>query len=233
MQEFDRLLDIIQTLRGPSGCEWDKAQTLKTMTPGLIEEAYEAVEAIENESAEDMQEEFGDLLFLAAFVSRVGEEEGLFRVEDVVKGVADKLVRRHPHVFGDSETKDVDVILRNWEKIKLSEKKNRKRKTPFDGIPKGMPELQRFEKVLEKIRREKTEIRSVEDAELERSLDLYLARPDDENSEAFLEAFLVHAFHHKLDLSRAVRAVTAKTVSAWNEVHPVANADEDCVKDGN
>ena len=219
MTEFDKLVDIIIRLRGENGCSWDKEQTLKSMVECLIEETYEVVESIDQDNNHDMQEEFGDLLFLTAFISRIAKEEGRFSMNAVLQGVSDKLIRRHPHVFTDNKESDVDVILKNWEKIKSAEKKNKKRQTPFDGIPKGLPDIQRFFKILEKIRREKNTIPGIQEAEAERSFELFLNKPNEESTEAFLENFLIYCFNNKIDISKAVRDLSQKTIDEYLKIN--------------
>jgi len=147
MEQFQRLLNIIIQLRSENGCPWDKEQTVESLVPDIIEETYEVVDAIESGDEEDLEEELGDLFFLVLFVSYIKEQEKRLTVENILKKVSDKLIRRHPHVFSNIKVKSIDNIIENWESIKLSEAKNQKRKTPFDGIPKGLPEIQRFKKL--------------------------------------------------------------------------------------
>jgi tetrapyrrole methylase family protein/MazG family protein len=205
MKEFQRLYDIIKTLRGDNGCPWDKKQTTSSMSPHLIEETYEAVDAIDSGNAEDLKEELGDLIFLALFVAYVAQEEGKFNVVEVLDNASEKLVRRHPHVFGDLDTESVDEVLQNWEAIKLSEKKNLVRKTPFDGIPRSLPEIQKFGKVLQKI--ERTGL-SLEEFYLTDIESKFKAMNDEFNFDTFSDfirdLFFV-CYVKKIDISRAVR----------------------------
>lgn len=121
-EQFARLKEITRTLREPGGCEWDRAQDEHSLRIFLLEEAYEVIEAIHREDIAGIREELGDLIFIVFFYSRLFEEKGRFSLEDVVDGVADKLLRRHPHVFGENRTTDVKEILKNWERIKAEEK---------------------------------------------------------------------------------------------------------------
>ena len=140
--QYARLLDIMARLRRPGdGCPWDLEQTLESLKPYLIEEAYEALDALETQNREDMVEELGDLLLQIVFIAQVGAESGLFDMADVARGISDKLVRRHPHIFGTESAPTTADVLRNWDKIKRAEKKARK--SALDGIPSHVPPLHR------------------------------------------------------------------------------------------
>lgn len=151
MEEFSRFKDIIKTLRGPNGCQWDKEQDFDSIKPYLLEETYEVIEAIMDRNYNELKEELGDLLCQVVFLSQLADEENHFELKDVVKGISEKMINRHPHVFGDLDTKDTQQILKNWEKIKSEEKKERKSK--LDGIPKTLPALARAFKTQEKAAR--------------------------------------------------------------------------------
>ena len=133
------LTDIIHTLRSPGGCPWDIIQTHKSLRRNLIEEVYEVIEAIDLKNPELLCEELGDLLMQIVFHARIAEETGLFSMQDVIDGITAKLIRRHPHVFGDVSVKDAGEVLLNWEEIKKQEKQDRK--SVLDGIPKDLPAL--------------------------------------------------------------------------------------------
>ena len=136
---LERLIDIIKTLRSENGCAWDREQTHYSLKKNMIEEAYEAVDAIEDGDAKHLQEELGDVLLQVVLHSQIAKEDNEFTLEDVARGISDKLVHRHPHVFGELKTNDTKKILENWEKLKEKEKKERKR--TLDGIPKTLPAL--------------------------------------------------------------------------------------------
>lgn len=141
MKEFDRLIEVVKQLRDPeSGCPWDLKQTHKSLVPNFIEELYESIEAIENEDYTDLSEELGDLLLHIAMQVRIAEENQQFIWQDVLNKITDKLVRRHPHIFGDVKANDVGTIKVNWEKIKQQEKA-KVRDSIIDGIPHSMPGL--------------------------------------------------------------------------------------------
>lgn len=149
MKELDRLVEIMRRLRGPGGCPWDREQTLESLKPYLLEEAYETLEAMD-EGGDALKGELGDLLLQVIFQAQICEEKGEFSLEDVIEAIGEKMIRRHPHVFGDIEVKDSNEVLINWEKIKKDEREHRDRISVLDGIPKGMPALMRAEKIQKK-----------------------------------------------------------------------------------
>lgn len=148
---FDDLIEIMARLR--LGCPWDREQTHRTLVPYLIEETYEVVEAIENGDVDALCDELGDLLLQIVFHSQVASETGKFSIADVVNALSNKMVRRHPHVFGDAVIEDVDAQWRNWEKLKALEKTGRARKSRLDGIPHHLGALQRGQRMQEKASR--------------------------------------------------------------------------------
>ncbi|MFO7930618.1 MAG: nucleoside triphosphate pyrophosphohydrolase [Desulfosalsimonas sp.] len=141
MKEMDRLIEIMETLRAPGGCPWDAQQDHKSLLPSLIEEAYELAEAIENGDPAEMAEELGDVLLQVVFHSVIAKEHGEFTIEEVVRGLADKLVYRHPHVFGDASVKSPSEVSVNWDRLKNGEKGKKRRTSIADGIPKTLPAL--------------------------------------------------------------------------------------------
>ncbi len=153
-ESFDGLIDLMDRLREPDGCPWDREQNYETLRGYLLEEAYEVVEALDDQDEEALCEELGDLLFQIVFLSRIGKENGSFSARDVVRGIATKMIRRHPHVFGDQEAGTSEEVLRNWEQIK---KRERKEKLPpgaggphpgiLDGIPRALPALQKAQRI--------------------------------------------------------------------------------------
>lgn len=140
MQEFDDLTGIIARLRDPvSGCPWDIKQTPQSLVPNFIEELYEVVEAIEDKDDISLSEELGDLMLHIVFQTQIAAEEGRFGMADVLKKISEKLVRRHPHVFGDLSLADADEVKLNWERLKKQEKSHRK--SVLEGIPRALPAL--------------------------------------------------------------------------------------------
>lgn len=139
-EKFEALVQIMARLRGPGGCPWDKEQTPQSAVPYIIEEAFEAVEAIESGDTREIKEELGDLLLQAVFQAQmVTDTTAAFTIADVIDVVCTKLIARHPHVFGDTEVADSTEVLKNWEKIKSEEKPHRD--SILDGLPKGLPAL--------------------------------------------------------------------------------------------
>jgi len=138
---MDKLLTIMGKLRSEHGCPWDKQQTMESLKPFIIEEAYEVVEAIERGKPEEVCEELGDLLLQIVFLAQIGKESGDFEFDDVARGINEKMLRRHPHVFGNETADNAEEVLHRWEQIKKEEQKDRKRKSILEGIPKALPAL--------------------------------------------------------------------------------------------
>ena len=149
------LLRVMARLRSPTGCPWDREQNHRTLRRHAIEEVYELIDAIEAGDDHEMAEELGDLLMQVVFHCQLAKERGAFDFEKVCRLLAEKLVRRHPHVFGKTKVKNVGEVWANWEKIKKAEKHGTKhaRHSAFDGIPKHLPALLRAEKLVKKVRK--------------------------------------------------------------------------------
>lgn len=145
--ELLRLLEVMDRLRSPGGCPWDAKQSHQSLIKYLLEESYEFVESVDNEDRQAMREELGDILLQVYFHSRIAQEHPTdpFTIEDVAKGIADKLTRRHPHVFGDAEADTSDEVLANWERLKAEEKG---RKSATDGVAIGQPALSLLTKLI-------------------------------------------------------------------------------------
>lgn len=147
---IDRLIDIMARLRDPErGCPWDVEQTFRTIAPYTIEEAHEVADAIERDDLDDLRDELGDLLFQVVFHARMAEERSLFGFDDVAEAIADKLVRRHPHVFGDARFDNAEEQTANWEEIKAAERaeKGQADESALDGVSRGLPALRRAVKL--------------------------------------------------------------------------------------
>jgi len=149
---IDQLVEIVAKLRGPGGCPWDIEQTHASLRAGLIEEAYEVVEAINKDDHANLREELGDLLLQSVFHAQIANDAGRFNFDDVAREISAKLVRRHPHVFGDMHCTDAADVLRKWDDIKRAEKGG-KAQSALDGISTGLPALMRAEKVQKKAAR--------------------------------------------------------------------------------
>jgi len=149
------LLKVMARLRSPKGCPWDREQSHMTLRRHAIEEVYELIDAIEARDDHEMAEELGDLLLQVVFHCQLACERGAFDFEKVCRVLVEKLIRRHPHVFGTTKVKDVDEVWANWEKIKCAEKHGTRhaRLSAFDGIPKHLPALLRAEKLMKKARK--------------------------------------------------------------------------------
>jgi uncharacterized protein YabN with tetrapyrrole methylase and pyrophosphatase domain len=152
---IDDLLRVMARLRAPKGCPWDREQDHMTLRWHAVEEVYELMDAIESKDDHELEEELGDLLLQVVFHAQLARERGVFDFADVARRITRKLIRRHPHVFGELKVKDVEQVWSNWEKIKRAEKHGTKHARPsaLDGIPKHLPALLRAEKLLKKARR--------------------------------------------------------------------------------
>jgi MazG family protein len=151
---IERLLSIMERLRGPQGCPWDREQTLRTLRPYVLEETYEVLEAIDAGDVREHCTELGDLLLQIVFQAQLRHEEGAFDFADVADAISDKLVSRHPHVFGDADAKDADAVLRQWAALKREE--NRRKgggESVLEGVPREMPALARADRLTEKASR--------------------------------------------------------------------------------
>lgn len=141
-QLFQSLVEIVAKLRGPQGCPWDKEQTARSLTPFILEEAFELVEAIEGGRREEIIDELGDFLFQVVLQAQVAKDEGAFTIDEVVRHLAEKMVRRHPHVFGDQSWATSDEVLANWDALKEKEKKRK-----IFNYPRNLPALQAAHKI--------------------------------------------------------------------------------------
>ena len=146
-EAFGRLYDIFVRLRAPDGCPWDREQTPKSIRGNLIEEAYECVEAINEGELEHIKEEIGDVMLVATMMAVIYEESGAFNISDALNTTSDKLVRRHPHVFGDSEADTPDAVLKQWNDIKENVEGRRKKDSALDAVSKALPPLERAYKL--------------------------------------------------------------------------------------
>jgi len=148
---IEHLLEIMRKLRAPDGCPWDREQTIDSLKSNLIEETYEVIDAMESGDRSDLKEELGDLLLQVVFQAQICDEEGSFTFGDVARTIADKLVRRHPHVFGDVQADTSDQVIRNWEKIKKTEKGGDTPRSLVDGIPRHLPALSKAHLVQKRV----------------------------------------------------------------------------------
>jgi tetrapyrrole methylase family protein/MazG family protein len=148
-ENFQKLVNVIEKLRSPEGCPWDREQTHKTLRENFLEEAYEAVDAIDEDNMDELKEELGDVLLQVILHSQIASEDSRFNINDVAGTITDKLIRRHPHVFGDVAVNGTDDVLANWEEIKKTEKPQRK--SILSGISKSQPALMTAAKISKKV----------------------------------------------------------------------------------
>jgi tetrapyrrole methylase family protein/MazG family protein/ATP diphosphatase len=152
-QSFPRLVELMQRLLAEDGCPWDRQQTFATLRRYVVEEAHEVVDAIDGGNRDELRTELGDLIFQVVFQAELGRNEGSFGPDDVIKAIADKLVRRHPHIFleGTAPIDDPDAVIQRWEQLKAREKP--KSEGLLDSVPRGMPALLRAQRIGEKVER--------------------------------------------------------------------------------
>jgi tetrapyrrole methylase family protein/MazG family protein len=152
MSNFDRLIEVMAWRGGEGGCPWDREQTHETLKPYLLEETYEVLEAVDREDDQDLKEELGDVLLQVVFHAQIAREEGRFDAEGVAGAIVSKLIRRHPHVFGDVKVNGAAEVLSNWERLKREERKGPD-PSVLDGVPSHLPALLRARRVQEKAAR--------------------------------------------------------------------------------
>lgn len=157
MQAFDKLLDIIITLRSDKGCPWDRKQTLKSLITPLLEEYFELGDAVQNNDPQEIREEIGDVFFMILLIAYVAEQQGIASLTEILDDASNKLVYRHPHVFGDMPLQTEEQVIKNWEMLKQQEKSYRT--SIFDGIPKSLPASLRFEKIKRKISQQSRDLK--------------------------------------------------------------------------
>ena len=150
LETFARLVDIMARLRAPGGCPWDREQTPESLRPYVLEEAYEVIEAIDQRDPAKIRDELGDLLLQVVFQAELAAEGGRFTIADVAQAIADKLERRHPHVFGSVQVEGADDVVRNWKRIKADERRAAGDEGMFAGVPKALPALARAQQLGER-----------------------------------------------------------------------------------
>jgi tetrapyrrole methylase family protein/MazG family protein len=151
---YEALQDVAAHLRAPDGCPWDRALTWAKLRPSLLEETYELLAALDQADTDKVTEELGDLLLQVVMQTQIAAEEGLFRLPDVIRLIVDKLIRRHPHVFGDTVVSGTDEVLANWEAIKAAERiQNGEQGSPLAGVPAGLPALAQADAYLDRMSR--------------------------------------------------------------------------------
>ncbi|MEH7827021.1 nucleoside triphosphate pyrophosphohydrolase [Gemmobacter denitrificans] len=217
---MDRLVEIMARLRAPDGCPWDREQTFATIAPYTLEEAHEVADAIERQSWDELKSELGDLLFQSVFHAQMAQEAGLFGFQDVVRAISDKMVSRHPHVFGDeSNAKSAEQQTRDWEAVKAAERAAREETRTLDGVAMALPALTRAVKLQKRAARvgfDWPSTTEVVDKIIEEARELVEARDslsEAEVAEEFGDLLFVMANlarHLQVDPEASLRAANAK-----------------------
>ncbi len=229
---FARLCEIVAKLRAPDGCPWDREQTNETLLPGLIEEAYEVAGAVRAHDDQNLREELGDLILLAVMHSQIAEENRRFNIAEVLEAVTAKLIRRHPHVFGESGVRDTDGVMKQWEAIKREEKDESRGHCLAD-LPAALPALMRAQKAQKKAARvnfDWTEISDViakVDEELAEAKEAIASRDPSAIADEIgdlLFAVVNLARKSKLDAETALQTATDKFVSRFSRVEDALRA---------
>jgi MazG family protein len=222
---FRRLCEIVAILRAPSGCPWDREQTHESLLPALIEEAYEVTEAARAKNDVHFREELGDLLLLVVMHAQIAQESGRFNIDNVLQEISDKLVRRHPHVFGTSDARDSSAVLKQWEAIKREEKKADSHY--LASLPKALPALMRAQKAQSKAARVNFDWAEVRDviAKVEEELREMKEAITSQDREMITDeigdvlfAVVNLARKCKIDAESALQAATDKFVARFNRV---------------
>jgi len=220
----ERLVRVMQRLLADDGCPWDREQSFESLRKYVLEEACEVIDAIEGGDRVQMKEELGDLLLQVVFQAELARREGAFAIDDVVSGIVEKLVTRHPHVFGDLEAKDAEEVLRNWEMLKAKEKAGR---GILGGVPKSLPALTRAQRIGEKVSRvgfdwadERGSFAKVEEevAELRVAIDAKDAAAIEEELGDALFALVNLSRHANVDAEGALRRTIDKFTRRFSHV---------------
>lgn len=232
---LDSLLKIASDLRSEDGCPWDKEQTHKTVIPHLLEEAYEVVDALEQESDVQTKEELGDLLFQVVFHSQLAQERGAFHFTEIVAGICEKLVRRHPHVYqaDSASVSNSTEVLKQWDEIKSQEKAQVANfESILDGIPKSFPAFLRSQKIQSKARKQGFDWKNITGIydKLEEEISELKSAPDPENREEELGDVLfvlVNLAHHLgLDPETALRKANDKFENRFRKMEQFARSEK-------
>jgi nucleoside triphosphate diphosphatase len=225
--QIERLRQIVERLRAPNGCPWDREQTHQSLKPHLLEECYELLDAIDAQDDGELKEELGDLLLQVVMHAQMASEEQRFTLDDVAEVTADKLVNRHPHVFGENRLPNSDAVLKQWDAIKRGEKDQRK--SALDGVPKNLPALAKAQKVQTKAARvgfdwqEPNEVLAKIHEEIEEIDSASGKELADEIGDLFF-AVVNFARQHKLDAEQLLAGATAKFSKRFQAMESLAEA---------
>lgn len=228
-RNLEKLIETVRILRSPQGCEWDRAQTHKTLKPNMLEEAYEAVDAIDSGDTANLQEELGDVLLQVLLHSQIADDEGEFTLDDVAKELNEKLIHRHPHVFGNIKVSSTQDIIDNWDKLKKEEKKDRK--SAMDGISKSQAALMSAQKISKRAVKQgfewpdenslyeciQSEIKEFKEAELEQNKDHM-----EEEMGDILFAIVNLARWNKIDAEQALLKANKKFATRFRKMEELA-----------
>lgn len=228
-KNLEKLIETVRILRSPQGCEWDRAQTHKTLKPNMLEEAYEAVDAIDSGDTANLQEELGDVLLQVLLHSQIADDEGEFTLDDVAKELNEKLIHRHPHVFGNIKVSSTQDIIDNWDKLKKEEKKDRK--SAMDGISKSQAALMSAQKISKRAVKQgfewpdenslyeciQSEIKEFKEAELEQNKDHM-----EEEMGDILFAIVNLARWNKIDAEQALLKANKKFATRFRKMEELA-----------
>ncbi|MGM0807311.1 MAG: nucleoside triphosphate pyrophosphohydrolase [Bacillota bacterium] len=222
-RDFAFLKNVIARLRGPGGCPWDQKQTHVTLKKYLIEEAYEVLEAIDEEDDDALAEELGDVLLQVLLHAQIGEDEGFFVLEDVIETLTEKMIRRHPHVFSDVSAEDADQVVANWDAIKSQEAGKEDRDSLLDGVPKGIPAIQKaflYQKKAAKVGFDWREVEPVVDKILEELKEFQEAEGDEQQKELgdLLFSVVNLARFYKIDPEEALNETNRKFKKRFNYI---------------
>ncbi|HEY0790007.1 MAG TPA: nucleoside triphosphate pyrophosphohydrolase [Chthoniobacterales bacterium] len=225
MSPLARLQEIVHRLRAPDGCPWDREQTHASLKPYLLEECYELLEAVDLGDAVLLKEELGDLLLQVVLHSQIASEDGRFTLDDVAVGIADKLVRRHPHVFGAQRLPDSDAVLKQWDQLKRTEKAERR--SVLDGVPGPLPALARAQKVQGKAARvgfDWTDPQGAWAKVHEETAEVQAADPEDVAEELgdLLFSVVNYARKRKVDAEQALLGATRKFAVRFSAMEALA-----------
>lgn len=236
-----RLTDIMATLRSPKGCQWDRAQGFASIAPYTIEEAYEVAEAIENNDMDSLKDELGDLLFQVVFHARMAEEKELFDFSDVVEAICAKMIRRHPHVFGEEKFRSAEEQTAAWETQKADERRDAGKTSILDGVTVGLPAFTRAVKLQKRAARvgfDWPETKQVLDKLNEEMEELSAELVQEDNQERIEEEFgdmmFVYANlarHLKIDPETALRKANIKFERRFKKIEQYVEKEEKTVSD--
>jgi tetrapyrrole methylase family protein/MazG family protein len=227
---FSSFEEIVARLRAPGGCPWDREQTHQSLRTHLLEETYEAMEAMDKNDLTDLQEELGDLLLQIVLNAEIAGEEHAFRMADVVRGISEKIIRRHPHVFGNVDIREVSGVLKNWEKLKEVERKGSEApKGMLDGVPKSLPALAQAQEYQDRAARVGFDWDTVEPVikKVREEFDEVLTAPDDASRSEELGDLLFAVVNlvrwYKTDAENALRSTNQKFARRFNHIENGAN----------